>query len=45
VGLEKHEIQEMVDGNASKVSRRDFAVLVGDASDHFLRVLILFTPV
>ncbi|KAJ9145237.1 IdgA domain-containing protein [Coniochaeta hoffmannii] len=30
VGLEKHEIQEMVHGNAAKVSRRDLAVVVGD---------------
>jgi pseudouridine-5'-phosphate glycosidase/pseudouridine kinase len=30
VGLEKHEIQEMVHGDAAKISRRDLAVIVGD---------------
>lgn len=30
VGLEKHQIQEMVHGKATKVSRRDLAAIVGD---------------
>lgn len=30
VGLLKHEIQEMVQGNAAKLSRRDLAAIVGD---------------
>jgi pseudouridine-5'-phosphate glycosidase/pseudouridine kinase len=30
VGLEKHEIEEMVHGKATKLSRRDLAVIVGD---------------
>lgn len=35
VGLEKHEVQEMVHGNPAKLSRRDLALIVGDASHHF----------
>lgn len=35
VGLEKHEIQEMVHGNPAKISRRDLGFIVGDASGHF----------
>jgi pseudouridylate synthase / pseudouridine kinase len=36
VGLEKHQIQEMVDGNPSKLSRRDFAGIISDVGDHLI---------
>ncbi|KAB5536502.1 indigoidine synthase A like protein, partial [Coniochaeta sp. 2T2.1] len=32
VGLEKHEIEEMVQSKASKLSRRDFAAILADVS-------------
>lgn len=43
VGLEKHEIQEMVHGNPAKISRRDFAGIVGDASSHSLCYILFLS--